>query len=157
GEAFEHVKSEHPAAPVRLLTNATIIQIINLLVTDLIENVQRTLQDQAIQTLEDVRKAPKLLVSFSPEVAKKNRELKAYLYKEMYNHYRVHRMKNKAKRILEALFRAYQEDPALLPSRHEEKMKTGGKERIICDYIAGMTDRFAIEEYEKLFDPRRRV
>ena len=156
-EAFEKVKSEHPDAPLRLLTNATIIHLINLLVTDLIENVAGTIQRAGIQTLEDVRKAPSLLVSFSNEIGEKNRELKAYLFKEMYNHYRVHRMKNKARRILEALFRAYQEDPALLPSRHQERIKVEGKERIICDYIAGMTDRYAIEEHEKLFDPRRRV
>jgi dGTPase len=156
-DAFEHEKKQHPNAPVRLLTNATIIHLINLLATDFIENVQRTLADQKIETFEDVRQAPRLLVSFSPDVAAKNRELKAYLYKEMYNHYRVHRMKSKAKRILQALFRAYQEDIALLPSRHEEKTRTSSKERIICDYIAGMTDRYAIDEYEKLFDPRRRV
>jgi dGTPase len=90
-------------------------------------------------------------------VAEKNRELKNYLRTSMYEHYRVHRMKSKARRILEALFRAYQEDPALLPLHHQKKAKIEGKERMICDYIAGMTDRFAIEEYEKLFNPRTRV
>jgi dGTPase len=157
GELFNQVKSENPAAPLKLVINAAIIQLINRQVTDLIENIQRTLKRENIQTLDDVRKAPRLLVSFSDEIAEKNRELKAYLYQKMYNHYRVHRMKNKARRILEALFKAYQQDPNILPSRYPERMKAEGKERIICDYIAGMTDRYAIDEYGKLFDPREKV
>ena len=156
-EQYEKVKAEHPAAPQRLLLNATIIQLINLLVTDLIENVERTVQSENIRTLEDVRKAPNMLVYFSDPVAEMNRELKKYLFREMYNHYRVRRMKSKARRILEALFKSYQEDPGLLPSRYQEKMKVDGKERIVCDYVAGMTDRFAIDEYQKLFDPREKV
>lgn len=157
GEIFHAIKDAHPNASLKLLINATIIQLINLQVTDLIENVNKTLREKNIQTLEDVRKAPSLLISLSDEVADKNRELKSYLYNRMYNHYRVHRMKNKAKRILEALFNAYQQDPNILPLRHLERMKAEGKERIICDYIAGMTDRYAIDEYGKLFDPKEKV
>jgi dGTPase len=157
GEIFQNVTSENPGAQVKLLINAAIIQLINLQVTDLIENMKRTLDKEGIKTLEDVRKAPRLLVSFSDEVADKNRELKSYLYQKMYSHYRVHRMKNKARRILEALFKAYQQDPNILPSRYRERMKAEGRERIICDYIAGMTDRYAIDEYGKLFDPREKV
>lgn len=157
GELFNQVKAENPTAAIKLVINAAIIRLINRQVTDLIENVERTLKKEGIQTLEDVRKAPRLLVSFSDEVADRNRELKTYLYQKMYNHYRVHRMKNKARRILEALFKAYQQDPNILPSRYRERMKAEGKERIICDYVAGMTDRFAIDEYGKLFDPREKV
>ncbi len=156
-ELYEKVKAGHPAAPQRQLLNATIIQLINLLVTDLIENTARTIQAENIRTLEDVRKAPRMLVYFSDPIAEMNRELKKYLFREMYNHYRVRRMKSKARRTLEALFKAYQEDPGLLPSRYQEKMKTDGKERIVCDYVAGMTDRYAIDEYQKLFDPREKV
>jgi dGTPase len=156
-DLFDSVKKQHPLAHIKMLINATIIKLINLLVTDLIENIQRVIKRDGIKSLEDVRKAPALLVCFSDDVARQNRELKSYLYTRMYNHYRVHRMKSKAKRILEALFRAYQEDSALLPARHQQKIKKEGKERIICDYIAGMTDRFAIDEYQKLFDPRERV
>jgi dGTPase len=156
-EIFEGVKQQHPNARLHQLVNATIIQLINLLVTDLVENIQGNISREGIQSLDDIRKAPQLLAYFSDEVAAKNRELKSYLLTRMYNHYRVHRMKSKAKRILQALFSAYQQDPALLPSRHQEKMTQEGKERIICDYISGMTDRYAIEEYEKLFNPRQRV
>jgi dGTPase len=156
-ELFEKVRQEHPGAPLRLVNNATIISLINLLVTDLVENVRGILERDEIHTLQDIRNAKRLIPCFSDEVADKNRELKTYLFKHMYTHYRVHRMKSKARRILESLFRAYQEDSALLPFSYQQKAKTEGKERIICDYIAGMTDRFAIDEYEKLFNPRYRV
>lgn len=157
GEIFETVKRDHPGASLKLLTNATIISLINLLVTDLVENIKQIIDKEGIQSQAEIRNAPRLIPCFSNEVGDKNRELKTYLYKNMYTHYRVHRMKSKARRILESLFHAYQEDPALLPSHYQHKAKAEGKERIICDYIAGMTDRFAIDEYEKLFNPRYRV
>ena len=157
GDLFRSAKSEHPKAPVKLLVNKAIISLINIEVTDLIENIRRTIQKEGIKTLEDIRKAPRMLVSFSDEVADKHRELKTHLYKNMYNHFRVNRMKNKARRILEALFKAYQEDPSVLPSHFQNRIPQDGKERVICDYVAGMTDRFAIDEYMKLFDPRERV
>ena len=156
-EIFQKVKAENPTAHEKLLINATIIQLINLLVTDLIDNVRSVIRDQNIRTLSDVRNAPRLLVCFSDHVGDMNRELKGHLLTRMYHHYRVQRMKSKAQRILESLFKAYQSDPALLSSRYQAKMQTEGKERVICDYIAGMTDRFAIDEYAKLFDPREKV
>jgi dGTPase len=156
-ENYLKVKQEHPNAPGKLVNNATIIRLINLLVTDLVENIRETLSHDQVATLKDIRNAPKLIPCFSDEIAEKNRELKQYLNVHMYHHYRVHRMKSKAHRILEALFRAYQSDPQLLPAQYQQKAKIEGKERIICDYIAGMTDRYAIEEYERLFNPRQRV
>jgi dGTPase len=157
GELFRDAKAKHPEAPLKLLVNATIINLINLEVTDLIDNIRRAIEKEGIKTLEDIRKAPRMLVSFSNELGDKHRELKAHLYKHLYNHFRVNRMKHKARRILEGLFKAYQEDPALMPNHFRNRMAADGKERVICDYIAGMTDRFAIDEYMKLFDPREKV
>lgn len=157
GDLFRSAKADYPKAKLKLLINKTIISLINIEVTDLIENIRRTIQKEGIKTLEDIRKAPRMLVSFSDEIADKHRELKTHLYKNMYNHFRVNRMKNKARRILEALFKAYQEDPSLLPSHFQNRIPQAGKERVICDYVAGMTDRFAIDEYMKLFDPREKV
>jgi dGTPase len=157
GDLFRDAKSTHPEAPLKLLINATIIKLINLEVTDLIENIKRAINNEGIQTLEDIRKAPRMLVSFSDKLGDKHRELKAHLYKHLYNHFRVNRMKHKARRILEGLFKAYQEDPSLMPGHFRNRMAADGKERVICDYIAGMTDRFAIDEYMKLFDPREKV
>ena len=88
---------------------------------------------------------------------KKNTELKKFLKKNLYNHHRVIRMSDKAGRLLKALFKVYSDEPQLLPPHIYAAMEDTGKERLICDYIAGMTDRFALDEYKKLFDPYERV
>lgn len=157
GDLFREIQQQHPGTSLKLLVNATIIRLINCLVTDLIDNITSTIKQEGIQSLDAVRGASKSLVSFSAPVREQNRQLKAFLFSRLYRHYRVQRMKHKAARILQALFHAYQDDPTLLPRRHQEKMEIEGKERIICDYIAGMTDRFAIQDHLKLFDPKERV
>jgi dGTPase len=83
----------------------------------------------------------------------RNRQLKDFLYNNLYRHHRVVRMAVKAQRIISDLFNAYQHEPAILPNHIQELTKERSLERTICDYIAGMTDRFAVEEYQKLFDP----
>ena len=84
---------------------------------------------------------------------KRNRVLKDFLFSNMYRHYRVVRMAVKAERIISDLFQAYHLDPPILPRQFQELVEERGLERVICDYIAGMTDRYAIEEHEKIFDP----
>jgi dGTPase len=93
------------------------------------------------------------LVGFEKEMEENNRILKDFLFRNMYSHYRVVRMQNKASNVLTALFQAYHQSPTMLPPQFQELIKEKGKERTICDYLAGMTDRFCIEEYQKLFDP----
>ena len=93
------------------------------------------------------------LIGFEEEMKKNNQVLKDFLFNNMYCHYRVVRMQKKAEQVLTALFNAYQETPIMLPPQFQEQIIEKGKERTICDYLAGMTDRFAIEEYQKLFDP----
>ena len=88
---------------------------------------------------------------------RKNTELKKFLKKNLYSHHRVIRMSDKADRILKALFKVYLDEPQLLPPHVYADLEEKGKERLICDYIAGMTDRFALDEYKKLFDPYERV
>jgi len=92
-------------------------------------------------------------------MAEMNRELKAFLMNNLYHHHRVIRMADKAERIISELFRAYSREPRLLPPGNFEKIDKDGtkKMRVICDYIAGMTDRFALKEYGKLFDPFLKV
>ena len=84
---------------------------------------------------------------------RRNRELKDFLYKKLYRHYRVARMQVKAERLISELFHAYQAEPSMLPDAAQFFIEKRGLERTICDYIAGMTDRFAIEEHQKLFNP----
>lgn len=132
-------------------------EIINAYVTDLVTQVEKTLTNSRIQTIADVRTSRNKLVGYSTEFDKKNKELKTFLREKMYRHFRVERMADKAERILENLFRTYLKNPKILPPEVYEKVKKGESERMICDYIAGMTDRYALEEYKKLFDPSERV
>jgi dGTPase len=93
------------------------------------------------------------VVGFDDVMRARNRELKDFLYKNMYRHYRVVRMQKKAERILSELFHAYVSEPNMLPIHFQDQLEIKGKEKTICDYLAGMTDRFAVDEYQKLFDP----
>ena len=97
------------------------------------------------------------MVAFSPDVARKNRGLKLFLLENLYRHYKVERMRVKAERYLTHLFETYLKHPTLLPRKYVVKMEPVGRERVVCDYIAGMTDRFALDEYKRLFDPYERV
>jgi len=93
------------------------------------------------------------LAGYSEDMHRRNRELKDFLYNKLYRHYRVVRMAVKAERIITEIFNAYCKEPAMLPYDYQEIIEKRGLARTTCDYIAGMTDRYAIEEYQKLFDP----
>jgi dGTPase len=82
---------------------------------------------------------------------------RTFLMEKLYHHYRVMRMSNKAKRFIKELFKIYLEQPQQLPLHIQKRIKIDGVERVVCDYIAGMTDRFALDEYKKLFDPYEKV
>jgi len=132
-------------------------QMINREVSDLLQTTSQRIKELGINSVAQVRSATEQIVKFSPEIQKLNSQLKNFLYEQMYRHYRMVRMADKAKRILNDLFAAYLENPEQLPGSTREKLKTQDKMRVVCDYIAGMTDRFAQQEYKKLFDPFERV
>jgi len=130
-----------------------ISHLIGYLILDLVNETERNISRFKIETLEDVRNAKARLVAFSSDTAKKSQQLKNFLLENLYNHYRVKRMSSKAKMVVDGLFRAYVENAMLLPKKYQKKLEEESQERIICDYLAGMTDRYALEEYKKLFDP----
>jgi dGTPase len=108
-----------------------------------------------VESIEDVDGLQRLdhnVVAFDDEFIALNQELKSFLFANMYKHYRVVRMQTKAERFIEDLFKAYTETPAILPAQVQEKARQAHFERTICDYLAGMTDRFALQEHSKLFD-----
>lgn len=135
----------------------SISQLIGFLILDLVEETRKNLRQLNIHSVEDVRNGGRRVVAFSEETERKNQQLKEFLMANLYNHYKVKRMSSKAKMIISRLFLAYQESPVMLPKKQQQKMRTESLERIICDYIAGMTDRYAQDEYQKLFDPFARV
>ena len=135
----------------------TIKYLIDMEVTDLITHTQLMLENMKIETTDDVQKCKERLVSFSPEISKKKLELQEFLQQNAYSHYRVVRMADKAKRFVEELFNSFIENPMQLPPEHQKWIEEAGLYQGVCDYIAGMTDRFAQDEYLKLFYPYERV
>ncbi|MEW5938424.1 MAG: deoxyguanosinetriphosphate triphosphohydrolase [Chloroflexota bacterium] len=122
-------------------------------VTDLVGATDERIKDSGVQSPLDIQMLKQNLIGFSDELRRYNRELKDFLYARMYRHHRVVRMQVKAERILSDLFHAYRAEPAILPGHVQPTIQVRGLERTICDYIAGMTDRYATEEHQKLFNP----
>ena len=131
--------------------------LINLLVSDLCESTLARIRDLGIQSVGDVRSAPANLVAFSEGVAADAAELEKYLFANVYQHYRVARMTNKAKHFVKELFGAFIEQPRQLPPFYQAWVREQGPYQGVCDYIAGMTDRYAQDEYRRLFTPFERV
>ncbi|MGE5223147.1 MAG: deoxyguanosinetriphosphate triphosphohydrolase [Omnitrophica WOR_2 bacterium] len=128
-------------------------QLIGLEITDLIHSTEQRLRECAARSVEELQKLPYNIVGFSEDTHRRNRQLKDFLYANLYRQYRVVRMAVKAERIVNDLFQAYRQEPAMLPRHIQEERGDRSLERTICDYIAGMTDRYAVEEHQKLFDP----
>jgi dGTPase len=141
----------------RIVRHHVVRWIIERCVRDLIETTQANLGGAGVRSVEDVRKAGRRLVGYSPPVGAEVAELKEFLLRNMYRHYRVVRMGDKAGRILRDLFLSYVDEPRQLPPHFQEQIERDGVHRVVCDYIAGMTDRFAVEEHQRLFDPTVRV
>lgn len=133
-------------------------RLIGIEITDAITATASNLHDSGVEDVEDVRKVGQNLAGFSPEVLEMNEELKAFLLKSFYLHPRVIRMAYKANLMLTALFEAYLKEQRQLPYEVQARIQRGpdSPQRVICDYIAGMTDRYAILEYKRLFDPEAR-
>lgn len=122
-------------------------------VSDVIEISHAQIESKTIKSVHDVQTADETIVRFSDSLEDSNRQLKGFLYQYLYRHPRVFRMQMKAEQILGRLFGAYTDKPEILPYEIQQQAKEGNFHRVICDYMAGMTDRFAIREYRKLFDP----
>ncbi|MEK6750375.1 MAG: deoxyguanosinetriphosphate triphosphohydrolase [Pseudomonadota bacterium] len=154
------VIQRYPGLNERRVIHEVVRRMINQQVTDLIEHSRATLEHSSVKNVDEVRAQAGPLLGFSQAMSAMNLELKRFLRQELYAHYRVYRMSDKAKRILTALFEAFMHDPKLLPPEHAQKAATGeredglpGRARAVADYVAGMTDRYAIREYRRLFEP----
>lgn len=123
--------------------------MINALVSDLTRQSARNIADSGVQSLDEVRRGP-ALIAFSPAIEREQQELKHFLRDRLYRHYRVQRMSAKSRRIITDLFQAFMHDHKLLPPQDQERARIDAP-RAIADYIAGMTDRYAIREHRRLF------
>ncbi len=154
GDMFREVHDAYPGIAQRRLRHEAIRRLISHMVEDVIAETSRRLADLAPETSDDIRKAGRQMAAFSAEMQAHDRSLKAFLYQRMYKHYQVNRMMSKAKRVMRELFELLVNEPELLPT--EWQAMTDGPRALataetVCDFVAGMTDRFAIEEHRRLF------
>ena len=143
------VERAYPGLAGRRLIHETIRRMINLMAVDLIDRTRTNIVEAQVGSLDDVRVAPRL-VAYSAELLPELRVLKAFLRENLYHHYQVLRMTDKARRIIQDLFAAFMNDPRLLPPQYQQ-MARSDKPRAIADYIAGMTDRYAMKEHRRLY------
>jgi dGTPase len=146
---LSEVKALYPKLESRRLINETVRRMINTLVVDLCTYSANNIAKHQPKDITDIRRLPQL-IGFSPEVGAKNLKLKQFLRKNLYHHYKVNRMSAKATRIVKELFEAFYGNTGLLPDEFQTYAEQN-KARAVADYIAGMTDRFAIREHRKLF------
>ena len=152
GEHHRRVVSEYPAANPFQIQAMTLRGLINALVTDLVKTTRESLRATGIRNIDEVRGHDGNLVGLSRQMARRNLELKRFLGERLYHHPRMEQTRDLYRKVLEGLWTRYTESPALLPSPHG-RLIDGGEtpERVIGDYIAGMTDRYALDEYRRLF------
>jgi dGTPase len=157
-ETKAKIERAHADISPKIAKYNTIGRLIHLLVVDLQKETKRRIESYGINSVEDLANVSEPIVAFSADMISATKELKDFLFANLYRHYRVERMADKSNRILTALFNTYLNNPKVLPPSLEKIIRTeGNASRRICDYIAGMTDRFALGEYAKLFDPNERV
>lgn len=136
-----------------LARHRLIRRLIGIYVTDLVHATDQRLRESGVKSVEELQRLEFNVIGLSEDLQRRNRELKDFLYNNLYRHYRVVRMAVKAEQIIRDLFSAYINEPAVLPAHTQVLFEERSLERTVCDYIAGMTDRFAIEEHQKLFQP----
>jgi dGTPase len=158
------VTAKYPELGERRLVHEVIRRMINHIVVDLIRTSQARLEAAHPASIEEVRSQPKPLIGLSDTAREEHDELMQFLRERLYRHYKVLRMTAKARRVLKELFEAFQGDIQLMPPEHREAAARGetaqgvaGRARAVADYIAGMTDRYAILEHRRLFDPAERT
>jgi dGTPase len=159
-EEYERVMQRFPKLTGRRVIHETVRRMINRLVVDLVETSRHRIESAGPSSVDAVRRHPERLMGFSDEIRELGLELKRFLRTRLYRHYRVHRMSVKARRIVSELFSAFMDDAELLPPEHQDLARElaeqdgeAGRARVVADYIAGMTDRYAITEHGRIFNP----
>lgn len=157
GNIYRGIVQRYPKKNPEIIKYLIINSLINLQVTDLIQETQKKISALKIKSVLDIKKIDKKIATFSNQMQRLRRPLRAFLMDRLYRHYRVIRMSEKAKHFIKQLFQVYINKPGGLPTHIHEKTRSMPVRRVVCDYIAGMTDRYALDEYKKLFDPYEKV
>lgn len=136
-----------------LVRHHLIRELIGLTILDVLQHSDQMISKHQIDSVEKFQTHSTNLVSYSDSIKQEVRDLKSFLFQNMYRHYRLVRMQTKAERFVTELFRAYVKEPKMLPTKTQERLANKPVESVVANYIAGMTDRYALNEWEKLFDP----
>lgn len=155
-DAYEAAKADNPGLPRDRATGETVRRVINAMVNDVVAETRRRIGKLGPRSADDIRAANRPVVAFSEAMLEANNELRAFLFQRMYRHWRVNRTTQKCKRALQVLFSLLHGEPRQLPPWWQAKAgEPGSREAAaaVCDYLAGMTDRYALEEHRRLTDP----
>ena len=156
-EVANYLKAKGQSISDQAGRKAAIRLLINLQVNDLLATAEKSIQKMKNEKPAWIRAHAGEIIQFSKQLARQKHELKEFLHRELYNHYRVVRMTDKGQRFIKELFRVYTSKPEQLPPNICKRFTKDSLERVVCDYIAGMTDRFVLDEYKRLFEPYERV
>lgn len=160
GPIFENMIERYPGVARGRLINEAVRELIGVMVDDLLAQTRQHVRRERVFDAAHVRELGRPLVAFSAEIEQSIVALKAYLQTHMYRHYKVNRVMSQAKRVLVETFTRFLEEPELLPTEWQllcDKAGSKATARIVCDYVAGMTDRFALEEHGRLFDLQLKI
>ena len=151
GSAWAQVDAAHPSGRIKLKFNEALKRVLDLLATDLIETTRRSVLNAGVGTLDDIRRAPERLASFSRESAEQNMRLKRFLFAHIYERPEITADRDRSVHCLEELFRFYLKTPGTMPAFYEELARTAARHVVVCDYIAGMTDQYLLRQHREHF------
>jgi len=151
GELYAQVHAVHPAAREKLKFNEALKRVLDALATDLIETTEHRVLASGASSVDDLRRAPKRLAGFSDAAARRNRELKRFLFAHIYNHAAIAEDRDRSVKCLEELFAYFLQTRGSMPASYEELARKEARHVIVCDYIAGMTDQFLLRQHHEYF------
>ncbi len=155
GPIFAGVRKDHPDLDDSRRIHEAVRRLIGTMVDDLLDETRRRIADAKVTTPEDVRALGRPVVAFSEQMAEQEAGVKAFLFENMYRHFKLNHMTSNARRVVRDLFGLFREEPECLPTEWRLKLKDTNEEtaaQVVADYVAGMTDRFALDEHHRLFD-----
>lgn len=160
GDVFREVMDQYPGIETDRVISESVRRLIGIWVTDLVAEFHRRVASENPRSVEEVRALPIPLAAFSDDIAERQKPLRAFLFERMYRHHKVNRMMSQARRIVRELFALFMAEPETLPPPWRDRAKATGDDkvkraRVVCDYIAGMTDTYAIDEHRRLFNLER--
>jgi dGTPase len=151
------VEQRYPAAAEKLLFNETLKRVLDRLVSDLISNSRRLIGEAGVESVQAVRGYPQRLIAFSPHVDEERKQIKEFLYANVYYSPAQQRDKRQAEQVITEMFAFFMKTPRELPASYQEKTRTEPLHRIVCDYVAGMTDSYIFEQHRRFCAPKKRI